>query len=145
MESIEKLREYGHDCCARVDDAIHDYCDEIEREISEKYMLLPLDVDGVPIKCGDMVDGGMGDSGKVQHIEVWPDGFVIVYEFSPGRFTRYAPDAVRHVKPRTVEDVLEEFVNDPLWEVEGSYEGIKKQVIEKYAAELQMKGDKDGN
>ena len=40
---------------------------------------------------------------------MWPDGFVVVYEFSPGRFTRYAPDAVRHVKPRTLEDIMAEY------------------------------------
>ena len=32
MESIKELREYGHDCCARIDDAIKELADEIEVE-----------------------------------------------------------------------------------------------------------------
>lgn len=46
LESIEKLREY-----AKLDNVLYqdvlDYADEIEREISERYMLLPVDADGV--------------------------------------------------------------------------------------------------
>ena len=108
MESIEKLREYYEQNVIHP----HEYLvmlDEIEREIAERYMELPVDADDEPIRCGDVVDGGMGDSGEVQHIEIWPDGFVVVYEISPGRFTRYAPDAVRHVKPDPVKELLEEY------------------------------------
>ena len=57
MESIDKLREYGHDCCARIDDAIHELADRIERELAERYVALPLDADGVPINKGDKLDG----------------------------------------------------------------------------------------
>ena len=110
--------------------------EEIEREIAEKYMLLPVDADGVPICVGDMVNGGMGDSGKVQHIEIWPDGFVIVYEHHPGQFTRYAADAVRHVKPRTIEDVLYECFHDCMYKYPTGIEPI----ISKYADELRSMG-----
>ena len=112
LESIEKLR--GYVLCDKTERFTvympsDELADEIESEISERYMELPVDADDEPIKCGDVVDGGMGDSGEVQHIEIWPDGFVVVYEVSPGRFTRYAPDAVRHVKPDHVKELLEEF------------------------------------
>jgi len=75
MESIEKLREYGHDCCARVDDAIHDYCDEIEREIAEHYAPI--------VRCRDCKEFSFGDTAHktVDWCDYWcdcvdsPDGF----------------------------------------------------------------------
>ena len=164
MESIEKLRELAMDMNSTeiishtrltppylldgdwLDSwhrAFDKACDEIEREIAERYMERPVDANGVPIRCGDVVDGGMGDSGKVQHIELWPDGFVIVYECRPGTFTRYAPDAVRHVKPRTIEDVLEDFiVTFDEWDTfcEVGREKARDELFAKYADELRAMG-----
>lgn len=85
--------------------------DRIEREVSQRFIPLPCDEDGVLIHVGDVVQG-LGDAGPVQHIELWDDGWVVVFEFAPGQFTRYSGDAVRHVKPRTVEDVLADFANE---------------------------------
>jgi hypothetical protein len=120
--------------------------DEIEHEISERYMLLPVDANGVPIHVGDEVMYGVGQA--LHYVfAVSEDAAWLNNSANPPivNLQEFTASQCRHVKPRTIEDVLEEFVNDPLWELEGSYEGIKKQVIEKYAAELQMKGDKDGN
>ena len=49
MSDITKeLREYGHDCCARIDDAIHEIADRIDAELAERYVELPEDgSDGV--------------------------------------------------------------------------------------------------
>ena len=84
MEIIEKLRELAADINSNeiIDhmqlypscvfdghwlDSWHDefdrLVDEVEREIERDYMRLPVDADGVPIRCGDIVDGGVGDSG----------------------------------------------------------------------------------
>lgn len=140
MESIEKLRKMDDGMLVPLgngqyvpDHSHNDIADEIEAEIDERYMELPLDADGVPIRCGDFVDGGMGDSGKVQHVELWPDGFVVVYECHPGTFTRYAPDAVRHVKPRTIEDVLRDCCNE--WN-EHCGNDWEQSVYAKYADEI---------
>lgn len=106
MESIDKLREYGHDCCARVDDAIHGYADEIEAEISERYVLLPLDADGVPCKVGDMLihDGSKHEVLAVDTRCVWFDIARRTIALEP-----FPADECHHVKPRTIEDVLDDY------------------------------------
>jgi len=131
MKSIEKLRELAEDinsteiidhisvypCCKLRGDWLDSWhsefdrlCDEIEREISERYMLLPVDADGVPIHPRDEVDTSMGEKGPIGHLEYWyPNHWVAVIEYKPGQFTRYDPAAISHVKPRTIEDVLREF------------------------------------
>ena len=68
MESIEKLRESLKDCTSKAGIEPNQFdtywitaracdmlIDEIEREIAVKYMELPLDADGVPIKLGDRI------------------------------------------------------------------------------------------
>ena len=148
MESIEKLRKMDDDELIAFGNGQYgkDYrhghiADEIEAEIAEKYMLLPVDADGVPIKPRDNVDTGMGDKGPVGHLEYWyPNSWVAVIEYKPGQFTRYDPLAIRHVKPRTVEDVL----HDMLYEAaDACADGNTKieDCIAKYAAELRMVGE----
>ena len=111
MESIEKLREYGHECCARVDDTIHDLADEIEREVTERYMELPLDADGVPVHVGDMIQ-------QINHAGVWTDAMRAVAVDENGCFalthglacevrTYVWGNNCRHVRKRTIEDVLQ--------------------------------------
>jgi len=90
---------------------MREQCNEIEREISERYMELPVDADGVPIRPREEVSTGMGDNGPIGHLEYWyPNHWVAVIEYKPGQFTRYDPAAIRHVKPRTIEDVLRDCV-----------------------------------
>lgn len=118
--------------------------DEIEREVSERFCELPVDEDGITIHVGDMVQG-LGDSGPVQHLELWDDAWVVVFEFAPGQFTRYSGDAVRHVKPRTIEDVLEDFVRNGVEPISRENREvdlsdvafcIDKGEMRKYAAEI---------
>jgi len=132
MESIEKLREYtqdmrkrsvtpGHNPCA---DDIDGCLDEIEREIAERYMRLPVDADGEPIHVGDEMES---DNERF-----------VVCAVAPGRVHRwhvhdigdldkgtvaYPPDSLRHFKPRTVEDAVRDFVNSVVT-FKGSRDGI---------------------
>lgn len=129
MKSIEKLRELAADINSTeiIDhldvvgkfmfrsewlDSWHKAfdaaCDRIEAEIAERYMELPLDADGVPIRVGD----------KMQHHGGEP---FIVCAVAPGvihswvevklgeRMTTYdyTPTQCTHYKPRTLEDVLQ--------------------------------------
>ena len=84
---------------------------EIEAEIEEKYILLPVDADGVPIHLGDNLKSTYCDSGVVSSIEkdadgwmlgVIPDGWDVLTLQDPIRFTHY--------ETRTVEDVLRDVV-----------------------------------
>lgn len=131
MESIEKLREWSRwlDGAYAAEEGGHyhvynrpltasmkscgelmrEQCGEIEREIAEKYQLLPVDADGVPIRVGDMVSlngrepfevGGVRDTRNQWH----------VFPYDLQRW--YAPLDLHHVKPRTIEDVLTDLVNE---------------------------------
>lgn len=111
-------------------DAIDECMDAIEREVSERFMELPYDEDGVLIHVGDVVQG-LGDAGPVQHVELWDNGWVVVFEFAPGQFTRYSGDAVRHYKPRTIEDVLRDVMHD--YATTGM---TRDEVAAKYAEEI---------
>lgn len=113
MESIEKLRESLKDCAreagvepnrfdtywitARACDML---IDEIEAEIAEKYMELPVDADGVPIRCGDEVTADTLGNGRWSVFAVASDYWVDVDGYT------HKPCATHHVNPRTIEDVL---------------------------------------
>ena len=123
MESIEKLRYYiDHGINHR--DELVKLTDAIEREIAEKYKLLPVDADGEPIHVGDVVQG-LGDGGPVRHLELWDGNWVVVFEYSPGQFTRYSGDGVHHVKP----DPLKELLNDHLQEREKIVRKLERSLI----------------
>lgn len=66
LESIDKLRDWLDYKCICYDanknavelanghhpDELYEIADEIEREIAKRYMELPVDADGVPIRVG---------------------------------------------------------------------------------------------
>ena len=132
IKSIEKLRELAADINST---EIIDHLDEIgkfvihsewldswhkafnrelgnlEREISERYMPLPVDADGVPIQVGDelyngevIAFGGLAEGGVVFVHRGFMNGNYILEAF--------ASNVTRHVKPRTIEDVLRELLRD---------------------------------
>lgn len=149
LKSIEKLRD-----CANIAANLDGFkfvtlklCDEIEREIAKKYIELPLDIDGVAIRPGDTLsycyednkDGeelkgidnvlylAFDDLGDVDiHLELYG------WEELPQFFT-YHPEEMnfRHcVKPRIIEDVLQELAQD----IQGV--PVRQETIAKYAEEL---------
>ena len=111
---------------------VSDMVRDVEDEIAERYMELPCDADGVPIKPRDNVDTGMGDKGPVGHLEYWyPNSWVAVIEYKPGQFTRHDPLAIRHVKPRTIEDAIRDALRDyATTDLSGD------EIAEKYAEEI---------
>jgi len=152
MESIEKLRELAMDMNSTeiishtrltppylldgdwLDSwhrAFDKACDEIEREVSERYMERPVDADGVPIQVGDelyngevIAFGGLAEGGVVFVHRGFEDGNYILEAF--------ASNVTHHVKPRTIEDVLAEFFH----ESRNSYTSERLDLVEKYAAKL---------
>lgn len=141
LESIGKLRVHAQEIrndwsCfdgrseKRELDAI---ADEIEREIAEKYMKLPVDADGIPIHVGDLLE--LGDTrDNVAALSYRPDNGELPWEWlSRDDGCWYNTAFSHHVKPRTVEDVLREF----------AYKvcdlNVADEAIAKYAAELRMR------
>jgi len=73
-------------------------CDKVEREIAERFMELPVDADGVPVRVGDKLRG-VYETFEVcavsEHYAYWEQG----------RHWDRANEC-HHVGPRTLEDVL---------------------------------------
>ena len=156
MESIEKLRKYSFNGTVKLDlktlqykqtvDDLMSIADEIEAEIAEKYMLLPVDADGVPIHVGDMLNWEYEEEkftvcavapGRVHHW-VQQDGKRSTVDYPPTQCTHY--------KPRTIEDVLESFLVDyDTWDVDCKVDrlGERRLLFAKYADELRgmMEGE----
>ena len=126
IKALEKLREYSRldDCKWTLDNgetvfmfnrepddprAVNwgeqwrQIADEIEAEIAEKFIELPLDADGVPIRPGDdvqLTDGRRADANCITYFEdtvdVGSDG--------------WNPIWLRHVKSETVESIIGESI-----------------------------------
>ena len=107
-------------------------CDEIEAEIADNYMRLPLDADGEPIHVGDVMMDGKTPRYAVA---VAPESFMMD-GYETGSF--YRPGLAKnhhHVKPRTLEDVLEDCINEFSHRcTEGKYD--TRPTVAKYADEI---------
>ena len=122
MESIENLRELLKGCgcsdqCYSCGINYHgSIADEIEAEIAERYMLLPVDADGVPIRVGDAVAErpyrpNLGEKhGEVACLLFNSDGWSVSDRDPFGQW--WHPATLMHVNPRTIEDVLADFARD---------------------------------
>lgn len=94
-------------------DAIDECVDAIEREVSERYIELPVDADGVPIHEGDVIQFVNEQGGTGAKVEVCAISKHYAYYGEGKHF--YKASMCRHVKPRTLEDVLKELANE-VWE-----------------------------
>lgn len=145
LESIGKLREWSH----RYDnawsplslacygdnygEAIRSMIDAIEAEIAERFIELPVDADGDPIRPGDLIEfGGKGECLSVTHVG-WTERKdpTIAYRRPNGTIDcSCIGTECRHVKPRTLEDVLRDFVHKSVRI--GMVGGIPADFREKY-------------
>ena len=139
MESIEKLRESISAYAAECDEEwLYRLADEIEREIADKYMLLPVDCEGVPIHIGDYISCGSGEHdacGVIDSMEYSHGTWCAIDEWD----VTFDWSRARHVKPRTIEDVLREY--GELIANSASYPC--NEDIRKYADELRGMGVRD--
>lgn len=100
----------------------------IEREIAERYMEPPLDVDGVPIKVGDECwDRDTAERFEVSSVE-W-NGICWSAWSTPE--TRHLANKVLHHRPRTLEVVLEDMLIE-----KDETDLCSMGLIAKYAAEI---------
>lgn len=156
FESIEKLREWSHwlDCAYATSDGafyemysaplsdgmkscglmMREKCDVIEREIAERYIELPLDANGVPIRLGDTVrevDDRVPT--KVMSLTFYEDCVDV-------NTCGMNPNLLRHVKPRTIEDVLERFKTELLgiwgYTLDEDIPDMEDALLAKYEAEI---------
>ena len=105
--------------------------DEIEREVADRYMELPLDADGVPIRVGDTMAWRDGTRHTVTAVA--PNAFT--WEEDDGQHMSVPAHLWYHAKPRTLEDVLEEFASKVL--SSGHQWGLDaEKTVEDYADEI---------
>lgn len=123
LESVEKLRNHIKEYWTISEGQLYNYLDDIEREITERYMLLPVDADGVPIQVGDsMVDvDGMP---PLVATSLTTKGFCTYF----GTF--YSGNTTYHSKKFYVEDVLRELVDV------AKQGNVSSELLTKYADEL---------
>lgn len=114
MESIEKLRTAARNMAKGRNLEEHEECNlllyianEIEREIAEKYMELPVDADGVPIHEGDVIQFVNEQGGTGAHVEV--DAVSKYYAYYGEGKHFYKASMCRHVKPDPIKELLEKF------------------------------------
>ena len=130
MKSIEKLRESSHlddnkwtfetgevvrmygtepsdQNAVNWGERWREIADEIEAEIERDYMRLPVDADGVPIRHGDTIAHAGLSIGPIDVISIGAEGDWIVGH--DGNTWELTGDEV-HINPRTLEDVLEDYV-----------------------------------
>ena len=108
---------------------IGEIADEIQAEVDSRFMELPVDADGVPIRSGEELY--VKDTGEhVPDYCVYGVSRDYVFVWNGKRITAHFPYEYTHVKPRTLENVLGEF----------AYKvcdlNVEKREIAKYAAEI---------
>ena len=121
MDSVDKLRRYTL-CDERGMHTIYEpsdrIADEIEHEIAERYMELPVDADGVPIHVGDNLHSDetgrdfpcRGYNLTLQGSKEWWT-VECCYDSYSGTSEYVSAKSCHHVKPRTLEDVLTEMLD----------------------------------
>ncbi len=143
MESLEKLRRiFGNRPFSVDSSTVLAIADEIEREIAERYLLLPVDANGVPIHPGDILDppSDCDDYATCQVVKLTYDMFEKEWHFDGeaiGSFMGFCgyfdTAGWTHRKPRTVEDVLREFGD---WYAHTKGGCDEDTVMSEYAAEI---------
>lgn len=121
IKALDKLRAAGRNMAKGRNLENHEECnlllviaDEIEAEVSERFVELPCDADGVPIHVGDCLQ--LGDThGKVVALTYCPANGKLPWEWQCDTGDWYNTAFAYHYKPRTLEDVLKELANE-VWE-----------------------------
>jgi len=131
LELIEKYLKRIPDIDARV---IDDFINATKRELHTRYMERPKDINGHYIYINDELKDREGKSFRVSSIELANDGSWLIYGAQVLGY-EYASQC-RHYIKSTVEDVLEDFM-DECSELESAED--KDDIIKKYSKKLQLK------
>ena len=109
--------------------------ERIEREVAERYMELPVDADGVPIRAGDVLTDGEYKF-KVFELAAFGDGSWSIRNEDGNAWA--ACDVTHHHEP-TVEDVLREFASayDRIGGEDDEHQKYLNLIAE-YAAKLRL-------
>lgn len=133
----------------------HDKIDEMvraaQRELDERYQLLPVDADGEVIHIGDKMERGT-NRGRVialmlsNYPQKWGGGLHWGVQLEGEQAPTALDNLFHHYYGPTVEDVLVEFakkMHDASF-VYDRVEDTQQRIVKEYAAKLQMREDSDG-
>jgi len=153
IRALERLRSIGKvldEDYLNAERTLNGIADAVQAEVDSRYMELPLDADGVPIRIGDVIQSEYEIPTEVTRMELlwskttepswmihWGDPDCMGDEDDDWGDFADRPEGYRHVKPRTVDDVLVELLASCGKPTLSAYD---ERAIKKYAAELQMKG-----
>ena len=126
---LQNLRDYlricDNDGVAPVSSSVREYLDGIEREVAERFVLLPTDTNGDVIHIGDMVvdtrSGNDSHTFRVYgiHYRDYEQECVLTESGYPSIL--YRAHEVSHYTPPTVEDIIAE-ITDKAVNLAGSYQ-----------------------
>lgn len=129
IKALDKLREFVEE-----DALLVEMIEAVEHEVSERFMELPVDADGVPIRPDDLMACTAFDTNNFdgkEHVMAVGNGFWVDKDGCT-----HIPSETRHVKPRTIEDVLSDAVGE-LFNADISTGSTEwDEVIAKYAEEI---------
>lgn len=133
IKALEKLREFAETPPHVFREELLGFVNEIEREIAERYMKLPVDADGVPIRPGEQMadDSQRADGLGLAKWDVVSVNECAFFDMSGGL---HVGKQCHHVKPDPVKELLEELLND----IDYAYDGkvTIAQLIDEYAARI---------
>lgn len=138
MKTIDTLHEWcnflGDDPCDGCAKQLHIIADEIEAEIERDYMRLPVDADGVPIHVGDDLRSA---SSKTEYTALgfWFDFDCDIWQVMVSSKQAMSGNMLRHVKPRTLEDVLVDMLEAAIG-YSDAHTDVALVAVEKYADEI---------
>ena len=140
LESLKKVRGYdfvdiGNEMSAYI--PADKVADEIQAEVDEYYMPLPLDAEGVSIHVGDEMVQNDKRIGCVTGVGFNVEPRVWVLPHGKNVSISFVAKGIVHHKPRTVEDVLREFA-DEATDIDGRDDDEWLPLLAKYAAELRV-------
>lgn len=139
IKALEDLREWAQGFNASLLKELREdvlkACDEIEDEIAKRYMLLPVDADGVPIHIYDKLLKSTGAAKPTYGEVVGISDDSVFFNANQGWESNWSK-LTRHVKPRTLEDVLKEYADEYYKLVRDGLGSIAKLKMEKAAAEI---------
>ena len=115
--------------------------EKIEKEVAERYMELPLDADGVPIRVGDVMEFSAFEIEKPVTRMVDGIGQGVFFAWCGERgYQQHEAKRYRHHHEPTVEDVLQKLLEQAVG-YSDAHTTVALDAIAEYAAKLTLRGD----
>ena len=115
--------------------------ERIEQEVSERFMELPLDADGVPIRVGDVMEFSAFEIEKPVTRMVDGIGQGVFFAWCGERgYQQHEAKRYRHHHEPTVEDVLQKLLEQAVG-YSDAHTTVALDAIAEYAAKLTLRGD----